>query len=81
VAARTAVNIPIDKLVALEPSKFGMQWRCLIVTCGQRGQFLDADKALDAFATHLHERHRARGGVVRKSRKVRSERSLSAPAP
>lgn len=70
-AGRTAVNIPISKLVAMEPTKYGgMQWRCLITTCQARQGFLDAETALDDFAKHLKERHGARGGVRKRKRSL-----------
>lgn len=70
--SRKLVRIPLTGLVALEPTRFGMQWRCLIVTCQQRQGFLDAETALDAFAKHLAERHRAGGGL--RPRSGRGER-------
>lgn len=60
---RKLVRIPLPSLVALEPTRFGMQWRCLIVTCQRRAGFIDAETALDDFARHLANFHRAGGGL------------------
>lgn len=67
-SGRRRVSIRIEHLVAIaerpEPAFF-VDWRCRLCTT-VKGYAVDTAAALDEFAEHLREVHRASGGHVRR---------------
>jgi len=66
---RRRVSIRIEQLVSITQwpaPAFFCDWRCQIRPCGAKGHAIDTTAALNEFADHLRDSHRASGGRVRR---------------
>lgn len=64
---RRRVSIRIEYLVVIKPRPepaFFVDWRCRL--CPHKGYAVDSAAALDEFADHLRDTHRASGGHIRR---------------
>jgi hypothetical protein len=70
-SARHNVYLPIYQLAVIQPVP-ALGYRILCKLCNHSWRWLDQDLALDGFADHLKECHRAHGGRRKAAKAAKS---------